>query len=650
MIISLIIRHYKCYKGLNYIPITDIKDNNLSIYIGDNGVGKSSILEAINTFFNNGQWNRTKDTKQDETFISPVYLIEKIHLKNFDTAKNKDLEVLETISDYFWNEATYSGNKEVEGFFEQRDKLSTHYDSNEYFLFTLGSTFKDKNKAYFGSPFDNSVVQILDQKHPHYQIDNLINLLRNYYSFIYIPVESKMSETLRLETFEMQKLMNKDILNEIDSVLKDKQFKKPKGTAKINAVEYLNLALNEFMDEINSQVQNLNKKYSFKVDAGFKKNLTPYDLREKILEAYFSIRTLKRDGKEIFQLSSGEQRIALIDIATAFINADGDKEGNLILAIDEPEASMHISNCFSQFKRLENIAKQKNLQLLLTTHWYGSLPTIQRGKLHHIEADEKPKITSFDFLNYLEENGNFPDDIELKSFFELVSTIISSIKNEEINWIICEGSDDKLYIETYLKNRIDNLQVLAVGGIGNVIKLYEYLFVPFSEKREKKLLKDGKVLCIIDSDQNQKTIKVDSQSGNSLAIRRIQLNNDDYSHQLVRVGGQGNYIITSMEDCLSPNLFYKALDKTITENSEKEIIDIFKEFKKTTSPKHSKIKGEDSLIEPKKVSALKNKDMIYDEISKISIKYKLAENYKSLLKKSHKRPEIFDLIEEFFSD
>lgn len=77
MIIGLITRHYKIYKALNYIPISDQLDNNLSIYVGNNGVGKSSILEALNTLFNNGYWNKHKDGKQDETFICPVFLIEK---------------------------------------------------------------------------------------------------------------------------------------------------------------------------------------------------------------------------------------------------------------------------------------------------------------------------------------------------------------------------------------------------------------------------------------------------------------------------------------------------------------------------------------------------------------------------------------------
>ena len=67
----------------------------------------------------------------------------------------------------------------------------------------------------------------------------------------------------------MQKLMNKDILDTIENVLKEKQFKKPSSSTKINAVDYLNQSLNAFMDEINDKVQAIDHTYSFKVDSIF---------------------------------------------------------------------------------------------------------------------------------------------------------------------------------------------------------------------------------------------------------------------------------------------------------------------------------------------------------------------------------------------
>ncbi|WP_354689048.1 AAA family ATPase [Aeromonas sp. 19NY04SH05-1] len=50
MITSAIIINYKNFKNINYISLSN--ENNFSALIGENGVGKSSLLSAINDFLN----------------------------------------------------------------------------------------------------------------------------------------------------------------------------------------------------------------------------------------------------------------------------------------------------------------------------------------------------------------------------------------------------------------------------------------------------------------------------------------------------------------------------------------------------------------------------------------------------------------------
>ncbi|MDZ4957016.1 AAA family ATPase, partial [Clostridium perfringens] len=175
-----------------------------------------------------------------------------------------------------------------------------------------------------------------------------------------------------MESTEIQNLMNSNILDDIDEILNEKKFQSEKRRNNISVIDYLNDSLNLYMDEVNQIIQKIDNNYEFKVEGAYKKNLTSNDVRRKILEAYFSIRTLKKDKKEIQELSSGEQRIAIIDIATAFLTNNVDNDEQVILAIDEPENSLHISKSFNQFERLNKLAT--NHQILITTHWYGSLP------------------------------------------------------------------------------------------------------------------------------------------------------------------------------------------------------------------------------------------------------------------------------------
>lgn len=647
MIVGLTVRHYKSYNNVNYIPIVNHRVSKMSVFVGNNGVGKSSILEALDTFFNNGYWNKTKNEKQDQTFICPVFLFKKEAFNKFFNLSPEDKRVLECISDFLFD-LDETTNREFKEFVRARNNMDI--SSEDYYLIIIGITYKDRNKAYFGSSFENEIRSKINEISPNYNLDKILAHVRKLHSFIYIPIESKTDDVLKLEASEMQKLTNKNILETIEAALKEKKFKPAPKRSAIDLVTIINNTLNEFMTGINDQIRVIDPDYSYKVEDGYKKNLTATDLREHILKAYFSIRTLKKNGKEIYELSSGEQRIALIDIATAFIKHNTDMKGIVILAIDEPEASLHISKCFKQFKRIEELSKQKNTQVLLTTHWYGAIPTLNNGTLNVIQTGQKAEFSSFALTNYLEQRRDFPDDIDLKSFFELVSTIISSIKSENTKWLILEGSDDAAYYRRYLEHKVSNLLILPVGGCGNVIKIYEYLFAPFSEKVEKGILKNSKVLCLIDSDIEQKTTSFNhALIEGSLRICRIQNYNDEIT--LNKLTNVGTYYATAIEDCLDPDILYNAIKTTINSLKEQEIADIFDMFVQNPDSTTSRLNSEISLLKPKTLEALDHKSKIIKRMSDSDFKIALANNYYSISETyKDNPPKIFQLVMDYFNN
>ena len=48
VIVGVLLRYIKTYKGINYIPLTEA--SNFCGLVGDNGIGKSSVLEALDSF------------------------------------------------------------------------------------------------------------------------------------------------------------------------------------------------------------------------------------------------------------------------------------------------------------------------------------------------------------------------------------------------------------------------------------------------------------------------------------------------------------------------------------------------------------------------------------------------------------------------
>lgn len=87
MIIGLILRNFKSFKNQHYIPIAT--DNHSSWFIGENGVGKSTILQALDTLLNQNDINRfdinneaiSQSIATREPFIVPIFLINKNRIK-----------------------------------------------------------------------------------------------------------------------------------------------------------------------------------------------------------------------------------------------------------------------------------------------------------------------------------------------------------------------------------------------------------------------------------------------------------------------------------------------------------------------------------------------------------------------------------------
>ncbi len=625
MISAIFLRHYKVYKNINYIPLIDEDLSKLSVYIGNNGVGKSSILQALDTFFNNFDWVLSKNGKKSEAFIAPVLLIEKTKLEEF--ASEDVYSLLEKISEYFWTASSEINQNlkkpQFDPFFEHRNKLSEKGLSDTHLLLLFGISYNDRNNPFFIT-FDNDI----ETKIPGVKSPDLLKVIRNYFSYIYIPSETITSELLRIETDEMQALMDDDILLKIDSILTQSE------TGKKSLVRTINDELNSYMDSINEIIQEIDTGYAFKTESSYKKNLTAKDVRGKILEAYFTIRSLKKNSKEIRDLSSGEQRLALIDIATAFLKKSDIRKSRVIFAIDEPETSLHISKMFEQFNKISELSLYN--QVLITTHWYGSLPIIQNGSLHYIDGENK--IYSYSFKNYFEDRGNFPDDVLIKSFYELSSSIISSMRMENTNWIICEGSDDKNYLEFYLKSKIPNLRVFPLGGCGNVVKIYKHLYVPLSDKESNSI--SGKILCLIDTDEERTKLDYpDETKKRNIAIRRIQIYEDGKT-ELCRIDHPGRYLYTEIEDCLNPGSFFEVLIDVV----DSDLID---DFEYCDIGGASRIKGEVSILKPKSIDAFSNKSDIYALFEENSFKYGFANKYTEVAN-CEEMPALFSKIKEYF--
>lgn len=568
MIVSIFLRHFKIYKGINYLPLSE--GVGFSSIIGENGCGKSSILEALDFCFNKkgaSDWPINNLAKSDGIsgdnfpFIVPVYLIHKDKLRKETKLDLENFKKAKLLSDFLWKTTIKAKGKFYDDFYNHRNNLSNIYDSEDYFLLLVGKKYNDPG-IYFGS-FHNQLTFINDKPHETYENTELQKFFKGFneyinshYSYIYIPVETDVQTYTKLETQDMQKLMDKNIQREIEKAITSK------------TINQINKDLDKFVKEIEEVLE----VYHYK--GHFKNNLTMPDLVSKIIEAYFSIKVLNKKVENsksipVTELSSGEKRKALIDVAYSFLRKNNDRDSNIILAIDEPEASLHISNCYEQFDKLLRISKD-NHQIIVSTHWYGFLPIITNGSATAITKNNKNEI-SFKFLNLYnyrenilhlrkQHKGPLPIDYNIKSYNDLVQSIIISImQNNSYYWIICEGQSEKIYFDFYFQNEINNrnLRILPVGGYKEVKKIYSYLNTPIKDP-DYKVSISGKVYCLIDTDKERIDITEYSKDKN-LIFERLVLRKK--KSILVDVNNVLMSPPTEIEDCLDPIIFYHTLQE-----------------------------------------------------------------------------------------
>jgi len=373
------------------------------------------------------------------------------------------------------------------------------------------------------------------------------------YSYIYIPTEVNISEFSKIERVDIQKLTGKNIYSEIEKIIS-----------------------NTSLSEINKKLENLVITISDELDTyefdtkNRLKNIQMQSLVSKIIEEFFSLRILvKKSSKDekidVKYLSSGEKRKALIELSKAFLSTQKKDDKYVLFAVDEPEASLNTKARFKQFDELKNIKNlRNNLQVLISTHWYGHLSIQWEGLVHLIhEKNSNIKIDTYNLFNFRENLNqikkknykDLPNDISLKSINDLTQSIISSLQAEEpYNWLICEGSSEKIYLDFYLKDLINskNLVILPVGGAPEVKKIYEHLELPL---RDYKSSIKGKVFCLVDTDKEKLNFSPRSVS-EQLVFKRLLNDNNETTLE------DNNYSIntpTEIEDCLEGKVFINTL-------------------------------------------------------------------------------------------
>ncbi len=557
MIAGLIIRNFKIYKGFNFVPISN--GTSFNGLIGANGVGKSSVLEALDCFFNNKPWIKNIDTgSNSDSWVIPVFAISNDEI-NWGESSSFVKDVTTYIKEIFDRELlTDAIMKNYERpTNELKEYLITYFRQSDILIpICYTGEYKVTSGIFNTQDFKNSMKRIggYDGEDFDTLFYRTFCILREQMTYVYIPKDIEAERLVRFENEDIQHLFDSDLYKKVSTILTQENIKN------------ISSNLKGYIDDISSKING----YKFKARSSYQPNLKPYKIYSLIIEEFFSLREffkITNDGKDIplDQLSSGEKQQALISLIYYIVTEYRIRNKNLIIAVDEPEASLHVALCYEQFEKLSKVSERCS-QVLFTSHWYGFIPTLVEGCFNHItQLTGGHTCTLFNVEQYREEikhkdaesKGQLPIDIMLKSTNDLVQSILSSIiKEESYNWLICEGSSDRIYLSAYLQQEIESkrLRIIPVCKATEIKKIYNQLCTALEDLKKEAT---GKVFMLTDTDSKAMSCPTFKGLENIVRWRRIVNDITNKKTMLVAVDPETNPKTpkTDIEDALNGKAF-----------------------------------------------------------------------------------------------
>jgi predicted ATPase len=624
MIIGMFLRNIKTYQRINYIPASN--GLKLSGFIGPNGAGKSSILEAIDCILNDRTFNLNiySRSKPEDCYIVPIFIIEKNILSDPLAKKITDtiLEQMETFTG-----ANAAENSPFQSFKSHLKEIESSIQLSNFYIVPLG---KDGNSRISLGVF-KTMLNLSDLDYA--SCLELLDKIRSIYTYIYIPRDINPEEFTKLETEEMQKLMGNMMGEVLENAIPNK------------VAEDISKKLKDHLEQLANDLEIYSYRSHLKVSPNIKRS----DIVDLVIEEFFRIRKLhkKLDESwiEVGALSSGEKQTAILDIASKMIKQSAGKR-KIILAIDEPESSLHISACFEQFQKLSQLS-EFCVQLLFSTHWYGFIPTLEKGAINLISNESGThKTTQLNISNYREEvgqltrdsKGKFPADVLAKSIGDFIqSLLIGTTTVKPFSFLLCEGSSELIYFRKYLEREVSeiNLRIIPVGGIKEIQRIYSYLEV--AHKDFKNLIK-GKIFLLCDTDVEIPSFDT-SLDTDSIKCRRLLNSHTSKIATLVKTSSNQSSPKTDIEDALDGKTFIETLKKLSQDNEQlKELI-----------PTSQIADGESSYyalnLSPTKYSELGEFFKKFEGKNKITF----AQQYVELVKPDSSIPSWIKEIKKFFA-
>lgn len=452
-----------------------IEFGNLTAFVGKNDVGKSTILEALEIFFN----NKTIQCEREDLSVNHEVEDENIEI----SCVFSDIEIPIILDSNFETNLKDEYLLNKDGFLEIKKVLKCSIvkpKANSYIV------------CYHPSEENCKDLLLLKSTELKRRAENLDIPKENYNASINASIRraifNKFSNLNLIETdLAVDKEDSKKIFNKLEEYFpmyalfqsdrassdSDKEIVDPMQIAISQAIKGLEVEINKIKEEVKEKTLEIANKTLEKLkemNSTLADSLIPEFKAEPKFDSLFKLSINSDDGIAINKRGSGVRRLILLNFFRAEAERqlnENPKKNNIIYAFEEPETSQHPNHQIMLIESFLKLSQKENCQIILTTHTPALAGMLPLNSLRLIKK-EKGKIEIFS-----------TSEETYKEITDMLGILPEPIPNTSKGILLVEGVDDILFfyhLNKLLKeaNEIEktflesNINVVFTGGCNNL--------------------------------------------------------------------------------------------------------------------------------------------------------------------------------------
>lgn len=395
---SLKLKNFRGYHGE-----TIVNFENLTAFVGKNDIGKSSIMEALDIFFNDGKGiikldkndlNVESKVNEDNEISISVCFCELPSEIVIDATNKTTLSAeyllnnddnLEIIKKYpnvgsakVFIRAMHPTNNECAGLLLKKDsELRRIIDTKQI-------PCEDKTR--------NAVMRTSIWRH---YIDNLqlnivdIDVTKGDTKSIW----DKLEKYLPLYSLFQSDRKNSDGDSEVQDPLKEAVKEILTDETLMNKLNDVAKTVETKLKEVSSRTLDKLKEMSPDI-ASTLNPVIPSANNLKWADVFKNVSIASDENIPINKRGSGTKRLILLNFFRAEVEhrLNESNTASVIYAIEEPETSQHSDNQKKLIKALSELSKTSNTQVIITTHSATIVKELQFDNIRIVRMDDKQKI------------------------------------------------------------------------------------------------------------------------------------------------------------------------------------------------------------------------------------------------------------------